>query len=138
MLSAQRKEDASRRSSEGHVQITRRGEGKSMLSAVKMGLGSYPLSVKQIKEMTGEGASFIYKKIAEIREQIRLGRYNEYALVEEKSVRVNYYVYYDYSTYRERLLDKNLRKLVPPFDARKIAEINPVMQELVIVEGKSA
>lgn len=109
-----------------------------MLSAVKMGLGSYPLSVKQIKELTGEGASFIYKKIAEIREQIRLGRYNEYALVEEKSVRVNYYVYYDYSTFRERLLDKNLRKLVPPFDARKIAEINPVMQELVIVEGKSA
>lgn len=108
-----------------------------MLTAVKMALGSYPLTVKQLSELTGDSTATIRSRIPGIREQIRKGRYNEYALIEaKKGTRINFYVYYDYDKYREALENRNTCKSVQPFDAERIAQICPVMQEVVFVDGE--
>lgn len=107
-----------------------------MLAAAKMALGSYPLTVKQLSELTGDSAKTIRSRISGIREQIRKGRYNEYALIEaKKGTRINFYVYYDYDKFREALENRNTCKAVPPFDPERIAQICPVTQEVVFVEG---
>lgn len=106
-----------------------------MLAAAKMALGSYPLTVKQLSELTGDSTKTIRSRISGIREQIRRGRYNEYALIEaKKGTRINFYVYYDYDKFREALENRNTCKAVPPFDPERIAQICPVTQEVVFVD----
>lgn len=107
-----------------------------MLTAVKMALGAYPLTVKQLHELTGDSTATIRSRIPGIREQIKKGRYNEYALIEaKKGTRINFYAYYDYDKFREALENRNTCKAVPPFDPEKIAQICPVTQEVVFVDG---
>ena len=61
-------------------------------------------------------------RIHEIEEEIKKGRYEEYAVMRDgQFLAVNYYVWVDYMTYRQRLKEKNLRKFVPPFNPGKIA-----------------
>lgn len=106
-----------------------------MLAAAKMALGSYPLSVKQLAELTGDSPSTIRHRINGIREQIKKGRYNEYVLIDaKKGTRVNFYAYYDYDKFREALANRNTSKAVPPFDPERIAQICPVAQEVVFVD----
>ena len=108
-----------------------------MLTAAKMALGAFPLTVKQLAELTGDSTATIRHRIPGIREQIRKGRYNEYALIEaKKGTRINFYAYYDYEKFREALENKNTCKAVPPFDPERIAQICPVMQEIVFVDSE--
>ena len=107
-----------------------------MLTAARMALGSFPLTVKQLAELTGDSTATIRHRIPGIREQIRKGRYNEYALIEaKKGTRINFYVYYDYEKFREDLENRNTCKAVPPFDPERIAQICPVTQQIVFVDG---
>lgn len=108
-----------------------------MLTAAKMALGSYPLTVKQLAELTGDSTATIRHRIPGIREQIKKGRYNEYALIEaKKGTRINFYVYYDYEKFREALENRNTCKAVPPFDPGRIAQICPVVQEVVFIDSE--
>ena len=102
-----------------------------------MALGAFPLTVKQLAELTGDSTATIRHRIPGIREQIRKGRYNEYALIEaKKGTRINFYAYYDYEKFREALENKNTCKAVPPFDPERIAQICQVMQEIVFVDSE--
>ena len=106
-----------------------------MLAAAKMALGSYPLTVKQLSELTGDSTKTIRSRISGIREQIRKGRYNEYALIEaKKGTRIIFYVYYDYDKFLEALENRNTCKADPPCDPERIAQICPVTQEVVFVD----
>lgn len=106
-----------------------------MLTAARMALGAFPLTVKQLSELTGDSTKTIRNRIPGIREQIRKGRYNEYALIEaKKGTRINFYAYYDYEKFREALENKNTCKAVPPFDPERIAQICPVVQGVVFVD----
>lgn len=106
-----------------------------MLTAAKMALGAFPLTVKQLAELTGDSTKTIRNRIPGIRDQIKKGRYNEYALIEaKKGTRINFYAYYDYEKFREALENKNACKAVPPFDPERIAQICPVVQEVVFVD----
>ena len=70
-------------------------------------------------------------------EQIRKGRDNEYDMMEaKKGTRVNLYAYYEYEKFREALENRNSCKAVPTFDPEKIAQICPVTQEVVFVDGE--
>lgn len=108
-----------------------------MLTAARMALGSFPLTVKQLSELTGDSTTTIRHRIPGIREQIKKGRYNEYALIEaKKGTRINFYVYYDYEKFREALENRNTCKAVPPFDPERIAQICPVTQEVVFMDAE--
>lgn len=62
------------------------------------------------------------KRIREIRQEIANKRYSEFAVIKDGGLMlVNYLVLIDYMHYRERLLDRNLRKNVPQYDPAKIA-----------------
>lgn len=71
-------------------------------------------------------APTIKKRVDEIQEEIRKGRYIPQAIMRGSDVRVNVYVFIDYMTWRGELQNKNTRKHVPPFTgetARSIADI---------------
>lgn len=61
------------------------------------------------------------KIIDEIREEIRLGRYDECTLIDEKPIMVSPLVFIDYMSQRKLLRGKNTRKYVRPFDPQVIA-----------------
>lgn len=61
-------------------------------------------------------------RIAEIKEEVKKGRYDEFAIIKDGGfLLVNYLVLIDYMKWRERLRDKNARKSVPPYDPYKVA-----------------
>lgn len=60
--------------------------------------------------------------IKEIREEIRLGRYDECTLIDEKPIMVSPLVFIDYMSQRKLLRGKNTRKYVRPFDPQVIAK----------------
>jgi len=61
-------------------------------------------------------------RLKEIREEILNKRYPDSSVIKDgKFVFINYLVYIDYITYRQRLQEKNLRKRVPPFNANALA-----------------
>jgi hypothetical protein len=108
-----------------------------MLTAAKMALGAFPMTVKQLSKLTGDSTTTIRHRIPGIREQIRKGRYNEYVLIEaKKGTRINFYAYYDYEKYREALENRNTCKAVPPFDPERIAQVCPVVQEVIFVDSE--
>lgn len=62
-------------------------------------------------------------RIREIKEEVKKGRYNDLAIIKDGGiVLINYLVFVDYMANRQKLLEKNLRKLVPTFNPRKVAE----------------
>ena len=83
--------------------------------------GTYK-SRAQIMTELNMGQRSVDGRIAEIQEEIRNGRYSEYAVIRDGGFTwVNWLVWIDYETYRKRLLEKNLRKNVPPFNPYKLA-----------------
>lgn len=77
---------------------------------------------KQLAEELEISPNTVKARIQEIEEEIQKGRYEEYAVMRDgQLLAVNYMVWIDYITYRQRLREKNLRKFVPPFDPEKIA-----------------
>lgn len=82
-------------------------------------------------------APTIRKRVDEIEEEIRKGRYIPQAIIRGSDVRVNVYVFIDYMRYRDMLRDKNARKEVPPFTgetARRIADICGYFQHPVTMD----
>lgn len=55
-----------------------------------------------------------------LQDEISKGRYHRCAVAGN---RINFYALIDYMTYKDQLADKNMRKLVPPFDPAGIAEL---------------
>lgn len=64
----------------------------------------------------GIARSTVYNIVDEIEEQMRAGRYNRYAILDNE---VNVAVFADYLKYRKALKGKNTRKYVPPFNLRE-------------------
>lgn len=89
------------------------------------------MTPKQLCEFEGRTDSFFRKIFAEISEQISLGRYPQ-AAMSSSPQSVNYYVYRDYMTNRKMLLDRNLKKVVKPFNPAEVAAICPIVREVVI------
>lgn len=80
------------------------------------------ITKKQIAEELEISPNTVKSRIQEIEEEIKNGRYDEYAVIRDgQLLAVNYFVWIDFLTYRQRLQEKNLRKFVPPFDPKKVA-----------------
>ena len=82
-----------------------------------------------------DGKTTFMTKVREIREEIRRGRYKPYAILEEGKIKVNKFVYCDYSTHRAKLKDENLRKYVPPFNGSDVALYTTEQKEIVVLEN---
>lgn len=79
-------------------------------------------SKAQIVSATGMSKRTVEGRIAEIRQEIDSGRYSEYAVIRDGGfLWVNWLVWSDYECFRQKLLQKNLRKNVPPFNPYKLA-----------------
>lgn len=102
-------------------------------AVIKMQPKSILLNAKQVKEVFGDCSATFYQKVREIKKQIEAGRYSRYAIIEEKGTKVNFYVYYDYSTHRKQLSDKNAAKYTPEFNSAEIAEIFPIVEKTVVI-----
>lgn len=62
-------------------------------------------------------------RLKEIEDEVLKGRYPNNSVIRDGGiVRVNYLVFIDYMTNRQRLLQPNLRKYVEPFNAFEIAK----------------
>ena len=58
----------------------------------------------------------VYRQVEGIKTEIEAGRYNKYAISDD---RISIAVFADYMKYRLRLKDRNLRKTVPPFNLQE-------------------
>lgn len=79
-------------------------------------MGGFPtlyLSKSGIARLFNMCRPTVYKNVEGIEEQMKLGRYNQYAILDNK---INIAVFADYLKYKKRLNDKNLKKYVPPFN----------------------
>lgn len=90
------------------------------------------MTPKQLCEFEGRSETFFRKIFAELSEQISLGRYPQ-AAMSSSPQSVNYYAYRDYMTNRKKLLDRNLKKVVKPFNPAEVAAICPIVREVVII-----
>lgn len=97
-----------------------------MNTLLDLNANSAPITAKRAKEIFEDSRTLFYTKVKEIKEQVKKGRYSKYAVLDDGKVRVNYFVYYDYCTYRRMLNDKNASKYAPPFEPKEIAEITPI------------
>lgn len=68
----------------------------------------------------GMSRQTVYRIEAGIREQMELGRYNSYAIIDNE---MNVGVVADYIKYRKLLKDKNARKYVPKFNLREALDM---------------
>ena len=60
-------------------------------------------------------------RIKEMREET--DRYDEFALIKDGGiVLINYLAWIDFMKYRERLMNRNLRKNIPKYDPKRVAE----------------
>lgn len=91
------------------------------------------MTAKQLFEYEGMTAAHYRQVFCEIEEQIRNGRYPLLSMSGDKPRSVNYYVYRDYITNRRRLKDRNLKKMVKPFNPAEIASICPMVREVLVV-----
>lgn len=90
------------------------------------------MTPKQLCKFEGRSESFFRKIFTELSDQIRLGRYPQTAMGSDPKS-VNYYVYRDYMTNRKMLLDRNLKKVVKPFNPAEVAAICPIVREVVTI-----
>lgn len=89
------------------------------------------------KAMFLDGKTTFFSKVEGIREEIKNGRYEDFAVLDDGKTKVCKSVYVDYSTYRTRLKDKNMRKHVPPFNEKKIVPYTTVEKEVVMYMGEA-
>lgn len=94
------------------------------------------MSAEQLSEYEGMTPAYYRKVIHEIEEQIRLGRYPKTAVGNGRPMDVNYFVYRDYVTNRNRLKSRTLKKTVGPFNPAEIAALCPIAREVIIVGGE--
>ena len=85
----------------------------------------YPYkNISGIAQEFGVTTETVKKRLTELREQIKKGRYSRYAVISDgKIVLINVYVFIDFLTYRQQLNDVNMAKCVPLFDPRTVAEM---------------
>lgn len=75
-----------------------------------------------LAEELGISKSTVYERMREIEGQIGK-RYGPYAVIQDGQISmVNVLVFLDWMKYRRQLMDKNMAKYVPAFEARKVAE----------------
>lgn len=91
------------------------------------------MTAKQLSEYEGLTPSHYRNIFKEIEGQIEEGRYPGSAIGEGDPRSVNYYVYRDYMTNRRKLRDRNLKKTVKPFNPAEIAQICPLVREVVVM-----
>lgn len=91
------------------------------------------MTAEQLSEYEGMTGSHYRQIFNEIEEQISGGRYPRAALSDGKPRSVNYYVYRDYIANRKRLKNKNLRKMVKPFNPAEIATLCPLVREVIVM-----
>ena len=96
----------------------------------------YPyMSAKRLAEEFGCTTRTVFRRIEGIRQEIKKGRYNQYAILDGGgNPRVNTYVYIDYEKYWKSLQDRNASKYVPAFEPDKIAEICGFKQKVITQE----
>ncbi|MDD3137571.1 MAG: hypothetical protein PHX08_01180 [Lachnospiraceae bacterium] len=81
------------------------------------------MSRHELSKVFNMSANAVDARIAELREEIEQGRYSEFAFIKDGGfVFVNTLAWIDFMKHHERLKEKNLRKNVPVFEPRKIAE----------------
>ena len=90
------------------------------------------MTADQLSEYEGMSGAHYRSIIREIEKQIKEGRYPETAIGGSPRS-VNYYVYRDYMTNRRRLRNRNLKKTVKPFNPAEIAQICPLVREVVVM-----
>lgn len=85
----------------------------------------YPYMHKeQLAQEFGITKATVYNRMKEIQTEIKNGRYNDYAVIQDgKLVLINVLVFIDYLTYRKMLLDRNARKYVPEFHPEKLIQM---------------
>lgn len=103
-------------------------------------VSGYPYRTKKdLATELGISKSTVYDRMREIEDQIGK-RYGAYALINDGNiVLINVLVFLDWLKYRKQLLDRNMKKYVPPFSAKKVAEqmgwdmtkIQPFPKEMV-------
>lgn len=101
------------------------------------------MTMRQLAEEFKYCIPTVRKRINEIQEEIRQGRYIPQSVLTGTDTRVNVYVFIDYMTWRNDLMNKNARKHVPPFTdavARSIAGTcgyfqRPVTIDEALLEG---
>ena len=80
-------------------------------------------SIGWVADNLGITKRTVATKIKGIEQEIERGRYNPYVIANDGgSVLINIYAFIDYITYRKRLEDKNMRKYVPEFKPKQVAE----------------
>ena len=77
------------------------------------------MNKSDIARIFGISLPTVYKRVAGIEEEIKKGRYNQYAIAENL---INIAVFVDYFKYYKRLKDKNLRRTVPDFNLHQALE----------------
>lgn len=73
-------------------------------------------SKAEIGRCFGVSQPTVYKRVEGIKEEIKKGRYNRYAIADGL---ISIAVFADYSKYHKRLNDKNLRRTVKPFNLQE-------------------
>ena len=78
------------------------------------------ISKNEIAEQMGLTEKTIRNRMNEIEQQKE--RYGEYATIRDGGiVMINYLVWVDYLHFRQRLMQKNAKKFVPPYNPAKVA-----------------
>lgn len=90
--------------------------------------GTAYLSRQDLAKELHYSTATVNAMIKGVQDEIGKGRYHRCAVAGN---RFNLYVIIDYMTYKEQLKDKNMRKLVPPFDPAGIAELCGYNMQLI-------
>lgn len=76
-----------------------------------------------LKQLGIKDKRTLESRLNEIRQEVRNGRYDDYAIIEDGGITlINYMILIDYMKYRRMLKEKNLRKHVPDYEPQKIAK----------------
>lgn len=82
----------------------------------------YKSKIVIAKEL-GISPGTVNNRCKEIKEEVLAGRYPEWSIIEDGGLKlINYLVFIDYLSNRQKLLNENLRKYVEPFEPHKIAQ----------------
>lgn len=97
--------------------------------------GTAYLSKSDLAQELHLSTASVSKLIKGVQYEISKGRYHRCAVAGN---RFNLYAVIDYMAYKDQLADKNMRKLVPPFDPAGIAELCGYNMSLVRMEQEKA
>lgn len=78
---------------------------------------------KELAERYSMTTRTVSERVKGIQEEVKNGRYNRMAVIEDSEVKVNEYVFIDYCKYKKHLENPQLRKCVPPFEPGLIRQL---------------